>query len=336
MKPFSVRVASIAALVLGVFFMQVVCAQGYPGKPVRVIVPYPAGGVVDALIRGVGQQVAETLGQPLVIDNRPGANTIIALEACAKAAPDGYTLCSSSADGMSFNPGLYASLPYDPDRDFAPITQLVWVNGAILASPGVPFSTVKEALAHAKSQPGVLNWASFGIGSTPQIYLEWFKKQAGVDIVHVPYKGSAQILPALMSGEVQITFFGLGGPVLPQVRAGKLKVLAITSARRSPLLPDISTLAEQGIDPVITSWIGVFAPARTPRAVVERLNGEFVKAVRNVRFQEQFLKVQAFDAVGNTPEEFAEFLKADRTNAKQVVKMTGIRLEHAKDEGAKK
>jgi len=335
MNPCTRFIAQAAVAVLCALGVQHASAQTYPVKPIRIIVPYPAGGVVDALIRGVGQQVADTIGQPVVIDNRPGANTIIALEACAKAAPDGYTLCSSSADGMSFNPALYASLPYDPDRDFAPITQLVWVNGAILARPSVSFNTVKEALAYAKSRPGVLNWASFGIGSTPQIYLEWFKKQAGVDIVHVPYKGSAQIIPALMSGEVQITFFGLGGPVLPQVRAGKLKVLAITSPKRSPQLPDISTLAEQGIDPVITSWIGVLAPARTPRAVVERLNGEFVKAMRNPRFQEQLVKTQAYDAVGNTPDEFAEFLKTDRANARQVVKLAGIRLEQTTQPEAK-
>ena len=311
-------------------------AQSYPVKPVRIIVPYPAGGVVDALIRGVGQQVAETIGQPAVIDNRPGANTIIALEACAKAAPDGYTLCSSSADGMSFNPALYASLPYDPDRDFAPITQLVWVNGAVLANPGAPFSTVKEALAYAKGRPGVLNWASFGIGSTPQIYLEWLKRQAGVEIVHVPYKGSAQIIPALMSGEVHISWIGLGGPVLPQVKAGRLKVLAVSSPKRSALLPDSSTLAEQGLDPGITSWFGLFAPARTPRDIVDRLNAEFVKALRNPRVQEQLVKAQAYDSVGNSAEEFAEFLKADRANARQVVKLTGIRLEHAKDGESKK
>ena len=335
MKPLTRSIARIAVLLLGSLSMQFAGAQGYPGKPIRAIVPYPAGGVIDVLIRGVGQQVAETIGQPVLIDNRPGANTIIALEACAKAAPDGYTLCSSSADGMSFNPGLYASLPYDPERDFSPITQLVWVNGAVLANPGAPFSTVKEAIAYAKSRPGALNWASFGIGSTPHIYLEWFKKQAGVDIVHVPYKGSAQIIPAMISGEVHMSWIGLGGPVLPQVRAGKLKVLAITSPKRSPLLPDSSTLAEQGVDPAITSWIGVFAPARTPREIVERLNGEFVKAMRNSRVQEQLVKPQAYDAVGNSPEEFAAFLKADRTNARQVVKMTGIHLEHAKEEPRK-
>ena len=333
MNLFSSRVASIAVLLLGAFCAQVTCAQGYPAKPIRVIVPYPAGGVVDALLRSVGQQAAESIGQPIVVDNKPGANTIIALEACAKAAPDGYTLCASSGDGMSHNPSLYPSLPYDADRDFAPITQLVWVNGVIVAYAKVPYDTVRDMIAYAKLNPGVVNFASFGVGSIPQFYLEWFRKQGGVDIVHVPYKGSEQIIPALLSGEVHATFIAMG-IVLPMIQAGKLKPLAVTNPQRSPYLPNVTTLAEQGVDPQLRNWFGVFAPARTPRLIIERLNSEFVKAMRNPRFQEQFLRAQAYDAVGNSPDEFAEFLKADRANAKQVVKMTGIHLEHA--EGARR
>ena len=335
MKPFASGIARIAVLLLCTLCIQLASAQSYPVKPIRVIVPYPAGGVVDALMRSVGQQVSESIGQPVVVDNKPGANTIIALEACAKAAPDGYTLCASSGDGMSHNPSLYPSLPYDADRDFAPVTQLVWVNGLIVANAKVPFDTVKDMIAYAKANPGVVNFASFGVGSIPQFYLEWFKKQGGVDIVHVPYKGSAQIIPALLSGEVHATFIAMG-IVLPMIQAGKLKPLAVTNPQRSPYLPNATTLAEQGIDPQLRNWFGVFAPARMPRPIIERLNAEFVKAMRNPRFQEQFLKAQAFDAVGNTPEEFAEFLKLDRANAKQVVKMTGIHLEHAKEEGARK
>lgn len=334
MKPFASHIARIAVLLLGALSMQFACAQGYPGKPIRVIVPYPAGGVVDALLRSVGQQAAESIGQPVVVDNKPGANTIIALEACAKAAPDGYTLCASSGDGMSYNPSLYPSLPYDADKDFAPITQLVWVNGLIVANAKVPFNTVKDMIAYAKANPGVVNFASFGVGSIPQFYLEWFKKQSGADIAHVPYKGSSQIIPALLSGEVHATFIAMG-IVLPMIQAGKLKPLAVTNPQRSPYLPNVTTLAEQGIDPQLRNWFGVFAPARTPRPIIERLNAEFVKAMRDPRFQEKFLKAQAFDAVGNSPEEFAEFLKLDRANAKQVVKMTGIHLEHAKEEARK-
>ena len=301
-------------------------AQSYPAKPVHVIVPYPAGGVVDALVRSLGQPLAESLAQAVIVDNRPGANTMIALEACAKAAPDGHTLCASSSDGMSFNPQLYAKLPYDAERDFAPITQLVWVSGVIVAGAGAPYDSVRDMIAFAKAHPGKINFASFGIGSTPHFFVEWFRKTGGADIVHVPYKGSAQIIPALISGEADVTFIAMG-IVLPQIRSGKLKALAVTQARRSRYLPEVPTLAEQGSDPQLQNWFGVFAPARTPRPVVDRLNAEFVKALRNPRFEEQFLKVQAFDAVGNSPAEFADFLKSDRANAKQVIARTGIRVE---------
>jgi tripartite-type tricarboxylate transporter receptor subunit TctC len=302
-------------------------AQTYPSKPVHVIVPYPAGGVVDGLVRSLGQPLGESLGQPVVVDNRPGANTIIALEACAKAAPDGHTLCTSSSDGMSFNPHLYTTLPYDADRDFAPITQLVWVNGVIVAGAKVPYDSVKDMIAYAKQRPGTINFASFGMGSTPHFFVEWFRKAGGVDIVHVPYKGSAQIIPALLSGEADVTFIAMG-IVLPQIRSGKMKALAVTGPARSPYLPEVSTLAEQGVDPRLQNWFGVLAPAATPAAVVARLNAELVKALRQPRFEE-FLKAQAFDAVGNSPEAFAEFLKADRANARQVIARTGIRLDAA-------
>jgi tripartite-type tricarboxylate transporter receptor subunit TctC len=303
-------------------------AQPYPTKPVHVIVPYPAGGVVDGLMRSIAQPLTEAMGQPVIVDNRPGANTIIALEACAKAAPDGYTLCTSSSDGMSFNPHLYTTLPYDAERDFAPVTQLVWVNGVIVAGAQVPYDSVRDMIAFAKLHPGKINFASFGIGSTPHFFVEWFRKTGNVDIVHVPYKGSAQIIPALLSGEADATFIAMG-IVLPMIKSGKMKALATTGPRRSPYLPDTSTLTEQGVDPQLQNWFGVFAPTRTPKAVVEKLNAEFTSALRNPRLQEQFLKVQAFDAVGNSPDEFARFLKADRANAKEVVARTGIRLEAA-------
>jgi tripartite-type tricarboxylate transporter receptor subunit TctC len=180
-------------------------------------------------------------------------------------------------------------------------------------------------IAYARQKPGSVNFASFGMGSTPHFFVEWFRKAGGVDIVHVPYKGSAQIIPALLSGEADATFIAMG-IVLPQIRSGKMKALAVTGLQRSPYLPEVSTLAEQGLDPKLQNWFGVFAPAQTPRAIVERLNTEFLKALHAPRFEE-FLKAQAFDPVGNSPEAFAEFLKADRANAMQVIERTGIRLE---------
>src|SRR4051812_27882888 len=171
--------AALAAL--SVWAAAAACAQVYPAKPLHLIVPYPAGGVVDGLMRAIAQPVSDALGQPVLVDNRPGANTIIALEACAKAPSDGYTLCSSSSDGMSFNPGLYPKLPYDPERDFAPITQLVWVSGVIVAGARVPYGTVAEMVTYARAHPGTVNFASFGIGSTPHFFLEWFRKQGKAD-----------------------------------------------------------------------------------------------------------------------------------------------------------
>ena len=320
-------IRAVAAIVAGILVPAAAAsAQTFPTRPVHIIVPYPAGGVVDALVRSVSQHVSDTLGQPVVVDNKPGANTIIALETCAKSAPDGHTLCSSSADGMSFNPYLYRNLPYDPDRDFAPITQLVWVPGLIVANPKVPYGTVKDMIAYAKANPGKVNFASFGLGSTPHFYVEWYRKHAGADLVHVPYKGMAQIIPALLSGEADVTFTAMG-IVLPQIASGQLKPLAVTAPQRSPYLPNTSTLAEQGVDPKLQNWFGIFAPAKTPAPVVERLNAAFVKALRDPKFQDQFLKVQAYDAVANSPAEFAAFLKQDRANAKEIVAMTGIQLD---------
>src|SRR5437879_302196 len=175
------RAARFAALLLGALCAYPLSAQTFPARPIHIIVPYPAGGVVDGLMRSIGQPLAEAIGQPAVVDNRPGANTIIALEACAKSAPDGYTLCTSSSDGMSFNPQLYPSLPYDADKDFAPITQLVWVSGVIVAGARAPYDTVKDMIAFARTKPGTINFASFGIGTTPHFFHERFQNSGGVD-----------------------------------------------------------------------------------------------------------------------------------------------------------
>ena len=301
--------------------------QAYPAKPIRVIIPYVAGGVLDLLMRSLNQVVSDSIGQPVFIENRPGASSQLSLSACAKSAPDGYSICTTSGEGMSFGPILFPSLPYDPDKDFIPITNLVWINGVIAANGSMPFDNMREMIDYAKARPGALNWGSFGVASTPHMYLEWIKHQAGVNITHVPYKGVAQVFPAMISGEIQAAYYAMG-IVLPQVRSGKVKVLAVTTPQRSPYLPTVPTLAQQGLDPGISAWFGLFAPARTPATVIDRLHAEFVKALHNPNFQEKFLKVQAYDAVGNSPAEFAEFIKADRAFASRIVKLTGIRPEN--------
>ncbi len=300
-------------------------AESFPTHALKVIVPYPAGGVVDTLIRSVSREVSDRLGQPVVVENRPGGNNIVALQACARAPADGYTVCAASADGISFNPYLYPQLPYDPERDFTPVTQLVWVNGAIVANAKVLYDSVTGMVAYARQHPKVVNFASFGAGSTPHLFLEWFRRQGDVDITHVPYKGAAQIVPALLSGEVDATFLATGFS-LPLIRGGKLKALAVTGPTRSPHMPDVSTLAEQGLDPRIRNWFGVFCPAGTAAVVVERLNGAFAGSVKSPHFRAQFLDAQDYDPVGSAPGEFERFLKTDRDNAKAIIERTGIRL----------
>ena len=317
------RLASAAVMALVAFSSH---AQTYPSKPLRLIVQYPAGGVLDGLARNVMQRASAALGQPIVIENRPGASGLIAFEACARSVPDGYTMCLGTGEGMSFNPMLFAKLPYDAERDFIPVVNLARISGVIIASAQAPFDSIPAMIATARSKPGSINWASFGTASNPHIFLEWIKRQAKVDITHIPYKGSGQTIPALLAGEVQVSYTGLGF-VLPQIRAGKLKALAVTTPRRVPQLPDVPTLAELGLSPGFESWVGIFVPAGTPRAAVDRLNAALVATVKDPAFIEKFLAIQAFEPVGDSPEAFAAFVRADRAMAKQVVQATGIKMD---------
>jgi tripartite-type tricarboxylate transporter receptor subunit TctC len=204
-------------------------AQAWPAHPLKLIVQYPAGGALDGLARQVSERASAVLGQPILVDNRPGASGFIAFEACAKAAPDGYTLCQGTGEAMSFNPALFTSMPYDPARDFVPVVQLVQIEGVVIGSAAAPFASMSELVSAAKARPGTLNWASFGAASNPHIYLEWIRHQTGADITHVPYRGSAQTTPALLSNEAQVTYTAVGF-VLPQIRAGRLKALAATTS----------------------------------------------------------------------------------------------------------
>lgn len=325
--PLMHRVAFLVFMLSGALCVQPAYGQAYPSKPLRVILPYAAGGVSDVLVRGVNEMVSEALGQPVLIDNRPGASSQIALLACAKAAPDGYTLCLTSGEGMSFGPFLFSSLPYDTERDFAPITNLVKTQGSIVANKDAPFNSMKELIAYAKGKPGVLNAGSWGVASLAHIYLEWITNQTGADLVHVPYKGGGgPLIMAMVAGHVHVSYFAIG-QILVQIRAGKVKAIAVTTPQRSRYFPNVPTLAEDGLDPGITTWFGLFAPARTPKPIIDRLNAEYVKALRNPGYQARVLDVQAFDAAGSSPAEFAEFLKVDRSYAGRVVKLIGLRPE---------
>ena len=320
------RVVGLVLLAVAALVAPGASAQSYPSKPLKVIVQYPAGGALDGLARNILQRGTAAFGQPVVVENRPGASGLIAFEACAKAPPDGYTICLGTGEAMSFNPSLFPKLPYDAERDFIPVVNLVRISGVIVASAQAPFDTVPAMIAYARGKPGSINWASFGSASNPHIYLEWLKRQAKVDIAHIPYKGSAQTIPALLSGEAHVTYVALGF-VLQQIRAGKLKALAVTTAKRVPQLPDVPTLAELGIDPGFDNWVGFFAPAGTPRPAIDRLNAAFSAVVKDAAFVEKVLALQAFEPVGDTPEAFAAFIQADRTIARRVVQTTGIKID---------
>lgn len=324
MKLFTVTFA-LAALLSGVFHPAQ--AQPYPAKPVRIVVPYPAGGGIDVLSRLIGARLAQRFNQPVVIENKPGAGTIVAAESVARAAPDGHTLMVTTDATISINPHLYAKLPYDPVKDFAPITQLVFLNQLLVANAALPVSNLKELIAHAKAQPGKLNYASYGIGSQPHLAMEIFKSQSGTDIVHVPYKGIPQAVPAAIAGEVQLTFSGAASSQA-HIKAGRLKALAIGGAARLPLMPEVPTFAEQGFaDVPANAWFGLFAPAGTPREVIATLHAEVTRILKEPEFLQKEIAAKGYELVVSTPEEFAVFLAADTRRNAQAVKISGARAE---------
>ncbi len=304
-----------------------VAAQSYPSKPIKMIIPYVPGGAIDASARTVGAAAGDSLGQPIVIENRPGGSSIIGMQACAKSPPDGYTLCMTVADSLSYNPHMFRNLPYDPDRDFAPVINLVRGVSMLFASGNAPFASVKDMVAYAKANPGKINWGTWGVASIPDIYLQWLKHQAGVDIAAVPYKGAGQAVPAALSGEVDVTFMAIGA-VLPHIKSGKVKPLAVVGRERSALLPDVPALAETGLDPGLRSYFGIFAPGGTPRPIVERLNAEFNKALQVPKVQ-QFFHAQTLEIVGGSADQFAQFLKEDRAIAGKVFQAIGVKPSDA-------
>jgi tripartite-type tricarboxylate transporter receptor subunit TctC len=302
---------------------QCATAQSYPAKPIRIIVPYTAGGTTDVVARAVAVPISASVGQQILVENRPGGSSIIGMLACAKSAPDGYTLCMTVADSLSYNPHVIKDLPYDADKDFVAVINLVRSNSMLFAKANAPFGSIKEMIAYARSKPGAINWATWGSGSIPEVYLLWIKHETGADITGVAYKGSGPSTAAVLAGEVDVTFMSIG-PLLPHIKSGKAKALAVVGKDRSTHLPDTPSLAEEGVDPGLRSYFGVFAPAKTPKAIVDRLNAEFAKALQAPRVQE-LLRSQTLDAVGGSAEEFARFLVHDRANAGRVFKAIGVR-----------
>ena len=305
------RVFALGICVAGLSVAPAALAQAYPTKPVRVIVPYPPGGVGDTTMRAIAQQLSESLGQPFVIDNKPGASQMIGADAVAKAAPDGYTLFLGSVTSLAINVSSQKKMPYDPVKDFAPVSMLYFSPMYLVVNPAVPAQSVKELVALAKAQPGKLSFASIGQGGSIHLAGEMFKSMAGVDITHIPYKGSAPALTDIIGGQVSL-MFDAGVSALPQVRAGKLRALAITTAKRVDSTPELPTVAEAGGLPnyEATLWFGLVAPAATPRDIVNRLSQELAKILRQPALQARFANL-GVEFSASSPEEFATYIRAE-------------------------
>jgi tripartite-type tricarboxylate transporter receptor subunit TctC len=301
-------------------------AQPYPSRPIRFIVPYTPGGLGDTFARAVGQGLSERMGQPVVIDNRPGASQAIGAEATAKAPPDGYTVFMGTQSGLVLNTLAKKSLPYDPVRDLAPISMLFTSPLYLVVNPSVPAKSVKELIALAQAKPGKLTFASIGPGSSLHLAGEMFRTQAKVDILHVPYKGSSPAMTDLLGGQVDMMFEG-GVSSLPHVRSGKLRALATTGRRRTGAMPQLPTMVEAGVpDFDITVWFGMVAPVNTPRPIIERLNREVGEILRTPALKEKFAAA-GIDITPSTPEELGDRIRADLPYYTKLMREAGIQPE---------
>jgi tripartite-type tricarboxylate transporter receptor subunit TctC len=297
-------------------------AQAFPSKPIRIVVPFPAGGSVDTVGRWVSAKMSESLRQPVLVENRAGAGGNVGADAVAKAAPDGHTVLITTP-GLAIASSIYRQLPFDPQKDFAPVSQLTATYLILVVNPNVPASSVKELVALAKAQPGKLNYGSSGSGATIHLATELFKITTGTDIVHVPYKGEAPAYAALLANEVQLTVGPVSG-LVPHIKAGRLRALGVSSGARAPAMAEVPTIAEAGgVNYEFTSWFGMFAPAGTPREIISRLHAEAAKIMAMPDIRER-LPAMGNEAVGSTPEAFAAKYKADIAQYARVVKEAGI------------
>lgn len=297
----------------------------FPNRTVHVIVPFPPGGAVDPIARSVSQKLAEAWGQPVVVDNKPGAATIIGADFVAKAAPDGYTVILVSTS-FTVNPTAYSKLPFDPVKDFVPISLVSRLPLLLVVNPQLPVNSVKELIAHLKANRGQINFSSIGNGSTQDLAGELFKSMADLNLVHVPYKGSGPSMMSVLSGETSMTFESVF-LLMPQVKAGKLRALAAAGAQRTPLAPDLPTASESGLPGFnVASWVGFLAPAGTPRDVVQKWSRDVSRIMQLPEIRERQIS-QGLEPVGSTPEYFAEFIKTEITKWGGVVRQAGIKLD---------
>ncbi|MDI1265047.1 MAG: tripartite tricarboxylate transporter substrate binding protein [bacterium] len=318
-------VRAISALVIVLASASGALAQNWPNRPIRMVVPYTPGGYTDLMARLVGQKISDALGQPVIFENKPGANAIIGTDVVAKAAPDGYTFGTVIA-AHAVNATLNPKLPYDTQKDLTYVSLMSSAPLIMIAHPSLPANNIKELIALAKAKPGELNFASSGVGAAAHLTMEMFKSRTGIDMQHIPYKGTAGALQDIVGGRINV-MFDIVGPLMPQVRSGNAKAIAVTAKERIPAAPDVPTMAEQGVpDFVSGTWAGIIAPAGLPKEIVERVSAEAKKALADPAMKEK-LAEQGIVAVGSTPEEFRVFVDEEILRWRKVITDANIKME---------
>ena len=301
-------------------------AQAWPTKPVRLILSSAPGLPPDVLARGLAQQLQQRYRQPFVVENKPGANAQIAMQACAAAAPDGHTFCITTNVALSVNPYLYTLLPYDADKSFAPVAILAFPNSVVVANSQLGVRTFKDLQAWARQHPGALNWGSFGVGSSSHLYMEWIRATTGLDVTHVPFNGPT-LVPAVVSNQVQLSYLAIGA-LKAHIDSGKLVALAVAGAHRSPFLPQVPTLAEAGMGEFfVRTWFGLFAPAGTDTGVVNELNKAALEIVNDRAFRSATMDVLTLTPGSGTPAEVREYLQRDRAAGAELVRVAKVKLD---------
>jgi tripartite-type tricarboxylate transporter receptor subunit TctC len=316
---------TIAALAIVLTCAGGALAQGWPNRPIRMVVPYTPGGYTDLMARLVGQKISDALGQPIIFENKPGANAIIGTDVVAKAAPDGYTFGTVIA-AHAVNATLNPKLPYDTLKDFSYVSLMSVAPLIMIAHPSLPANNVQELIALAKAKPGELNFASSGVGAAAHLTMEMFKSRTGIDMLHIPYKGTAGALQDVIGGRINV-MFDVVGPLMPQVRSGLAKSIVVTAKERIPAASDVPTMAEQGVaDFVSGTWAGIIAPAGTPKEIVDRVAAEAKKALADPALKDKLVE-QGIVAVGSTPEEFRAFVTEEIVRWRKVITDAGIKME---------